>query len=500
MSIANPNQKPGLSIRTTLILLLTAFTTALLIVVYAATTWQYSTDQLNQIDQFLIRETDNIHHEITQPLQTKGIKTIDQMDSPDYVNFVKAYIARRLNMPIQFKSTLAITNNDNVLVAESNQALELDLRELLASHASLSDQKSLGENSFVVTVRNASLTYRLMYYPIIIAKQQMGSIRFACLLDTAINSSMDFAGSTALFLALAILLNISGSIILVIRILTPVQQMSEAVERISEQNIAQRLPILPGKDELSNLSITFNRALDRIANAWRFQEDLVNDMSHQLRTPLTTLRSSMELALRRSRSAEEYRRIIEDSLSDIDRLGSLVNTMLTVARLEGTQSVLKPEPLEPIKLLREICEEMMPLWDDKKLKVRIHNELPGSFKAMLDKLYLTQALINILDNARKYSPPNSVIQINILPGVPGKELLWLLQIINNGPNIPEESLERIFERFYRVDNTQDSNSNGFGLGLNIASRIVHLHNGSITARNRPEGGVIFELILPGRVN
>jgi signal transduction histidine kinase len=502
--------KPGLSIRTTLILLLTGFTTALLIVVYAATTWLYTTDQFNQVDTFLIRESELVQQDVSQALnpQTGLVKYLSKhanetpaelLHAEPYQNYLKSYISGRLNLPVQFKTTLIIADKTDQELASSNHALELDLRELMAAHANMTDQRAIGAASFLVTVRTTKLTYRLIYRPIMAGETQIGSIRFGCLLDTAISSSLDFAGSTALFLAVAILLNISGSIILVIRILTPVREMSEAVERISEQNLNQRLPILPGNDELSNLSVTFNRALDRISQAWRFQEDLVNDLSHQLRTPLTTLRSSMELALRRERSLPEYQVLIQDGISDIDRLSSLVNTILTVARLEGSQAVLKPAPHDPLEMITEICDDLAPLWDDKGLSIELKSEFDGSFQARFDRFYLQQAIINILDNARKYSPAHGKIRIRLKPLTINQEIGWGLQIANEGPAIPEAALERIFDRFYHPETENSPQGEGFGLGLNIARRIVSLHGGAIVARNLVPRGVVFELILPGLV-
>jgi signal transduction histidine kinase len=492
--------KVGLSIRTTLILLLTGFTTALLIIVYAATTWFYASDQINQVDKFLIRESKNVHSEIIFPLIREQDTPASIMESRSYSDFLSEYLIRRSNLPFQFRTTLSIANKAGQPLASSNTTLETDLRELLASNATLSDQTSLGPNSFVVTVKNKKSIYRMLYSPIKVSGQQIGSIRIACLLDTAITNSTNFAWSTALFLLLAIVLNISGSIILVMRVLTPVREMSEAVEHISEQNLDQRLPILPGHDELSHLSITFNRALDRIANAWRFQEDLVNDLSHQLRTPLTTLRSSMELVLRQQRKPEEYRNVLEDSLGDIDHLNSLVNTMLTVARLEGSTNVLKTQPINPETMIRELCEELIPLWEDKGLKIQIDSDLPQQYQANIDRFYLCQAIINILDNAQKYSPVGGIIHLYFLTAISGKNQQWRLEIANDGPCIPEDSLERIFDRFYRSATETNSIATGFGLGLNIARRIIQLHGGSISARNRVGNGVVFELVFPGLVD
>jgi signal transduction histidine kinase len=342
-------------------------------------------------------------------------------------------------------------------------------------------------------------------------------------------------GSTVHFVLIAgffflVSVGISGvsAVFLMTRILKPVRKMSATMTRISEGKLNTRLELLPGNDEFSTLATTFNTALDRIENAARFQDQLVSDLSHQLRTPLTSMRGMVEVAMLKEHSKDEYQAILESNLAEIDRITSLVNTMLSLAKLDGHTERMNYTRTDLVGLLDETIRELEPLWDAKAIHFlyrifqnqgmveyrakdtavpQIPARIANLFLVDLDQFHFKQAVINILDNAYKYSPHGGQISIELYPEIVGEPGFCGFAVTNNGPAIATETLPHMFARFFQNDilhhqsegslsDTVSESARGFGLGLSICRRIVEMHQGKIRAFNPVTGGAAFEILLP----
>jgi signal transduction histidine kinase len=342
-------------------------------------------------------------------------------------------------------------------------------------------------------------------------------------------------GSSTQFLLIAgifflISVGISGisAVFLMTRILKPVRKMSATMTRISEGKLNIRLELLPGNDEFSTLATTFNTALDQIENAARFQDQLVSDLSHQLRTPLTSMRGMVEVGMLKAHTAEEYQAILESNLAEIDRITSLVNTMLSLAKLDGHAERMHYTRTDLVGLLDETIRELEPLWDAKAIHFlyrifqnqgmveyrakdtavpQIPARIANLFLVDLDQFHFKQAVINILDNAYKYSPHGGQISIELYPEIVGEPGYCGFVVMNNGPAIAMATLPHMFARFFQNDilhhqsegslsDTVSESARGFGLGLSICRRIVEMHQGKIRAFNPVTGGAAFEILLP----
>jgi signal transduction histidine kinase len=317
---------------------------------------------------------------------------------------------------------------------------------------------------------------------------------------------------------------------LITRILSPTPTMSPVTLHITERFLDSRLESLAGNDEISSLAVTFNQNLDRIENAYRFQEQLVSDLSHQLRTPLTAMRGSIEVAMHKARSVVEYQAILDSNLAEIDRITALVNTMLMLAKLDGHIERLQYSESNLVELLEETVSDLTPLWTEKSIRFiyrfiqnnrseefRTLNTIVPSLPSRISDLFnievdvfrFKQAIINILDNAYKYTPEGGRIVFELCPEVPGDSGTCCFAIMNNGPAIPEATLPHLFTRFFQVDIPEGqpdavpggpvaSITRGFGLGLSICRRIVEMHRGKIRAFNPETGGAAFEIVIPVR--
>jgi signal transduction histidine kinase len=253
------------------------------------------------------------------------------------------------------------------------------------------------------------------------------------------------------------------------------------------------------------MAATLNRLLEKLETDFEFEEILVGQLSHELRTPLTILRTRNELSLENmARPLDEMQQILEDNLADIDNIVSLLSTLLTLARLSGSVDPDRFTVCNLVEVLQELLEELSLLWQEKNLTVdtQFHDPELQPCEVQGDPTLLRQVFTNLLTNAYKFTPVDGQLEIRLEASGSRAQPTWTLVFWNSGPPIPEESLELIFKRFYRVEVAQpeaapgEEPPKGFGLGLSIAKTMTELQNGRIRAFNPPDGGATFEIILP----
>jgi len=506
---------PGhISIKTRLVLsYVLASTTILVALFFAVDTW-YANEQHNALDTFLETEGHGIVNTVgayfdLSDMPFTGAKLDNVTHSKDFTDFLEDFLRKRLDRPLPYKTTLSIFDRkDNVLV-QSNEALNLDIQDLNDLAAKFADLRGKQGGVTFQSVHTGTLEYRMVTLPVLVVNRTACIVRLACLLNPVQKVINDFTLSAVLFLFGMVVVNSVGSVLLTTLILRPMVTMTRKVDRITARNLDSRLDTLPGTDEFSHLALTLNRTLDRIESAWAYQSQLVNDLSHQLRTPLTALRGSIDVALGEPRTSAEYRDVLESSLSDIDRITVFLNTMLELARLDGHEVRLLRKPTDLVALVNETIDDLSPLWEIKDIQVKVvKDRSAGSVEmyANVDVFQIRQALMNILSNGYKYTPRHGHIRVDlsILKEAFGDQIN--ITIRNDGPPIPEEALDHIFDRFFHADmgTTADRSSEGiddgsagpgFGLGLSIARRILELHEGTIRAWNPETGGVAFSLCI-----
>ncbi|MDZ8120156.1 sensor histidine kinase [Pontiella agarivorans] len=263
------------------------------------------------------------------------------------------------------------------------------------------------------------------------------------------------------------------------QLLQPLQEMVQTAEEISGGQFSKRISLNNTYDELDQLATGFNLAFDRYETTLERLRRFSGDAAHQLRTPLAAVRSTGETALMSARTPQEYARSIEQMLEDLRQLTGMVSQLLQLARLNaGTlrKSFVSFLLADPIT---RVIDQFSPLAEAGKIS--IHHQLDTGFKLKGIPELIEQVIANLLDNAIRHVPVNGEIIVSQSGGI--------LTIENTGPAIAEELLPYIFEEFR-------SSSGQNGLGLAIVKEIIELHNGSIKARNRAQGGVRFDIRLP----
>ncbi len=295
-------------------------------------------------------------------------------------------------------------------------------------------------------------------------------------------------GNLIFFFVLALAAAVLTGWLLSRLILMPLNRIVHAMRRITADNLNARITLPDTRDEIKNLADTFNGMLNELERSFLAQKQMVQDVSHELRTPLTIIKGEMEVALQKVRTHEEYQAALESSLEEVDRISRMVEDLLLLARFDSRQAQLRQEPFSLTDLVKSIAEDALVLARPKA--IHLEATVAADISVCGDKAHLRRAILNIIDNAVKYTSAQGTVKINLAVA----EGRAVLSVADDGIGIGEKDLAHIFDRFYRADAARDGA--GFGLGLSLAKTVVEAHRGAITAQSRPGWGAVFQVTLP----
>ena len=290
---------------------------------------------------------------------------------------------------------------------------------------------------------------------------------------------------------IAVLLAGFGGYALARKALSPIDSMATQAKKISAERLGDRLSIENPEDELGKLGSVFNAMLGRLQAAFDQLRRFTADASHELRTPLTAIRSVGEVALQGQRSPAEYRDVIGSMLEEVDRLTRLAESLLALSRADAGHLQLQREEIPLLRIAKEASSLVEVLAEEKQQRIDIEGD--ANLLVSADRLILRQAIVNLLDNAIKYSPLASRILVRVRSG--GDQQV-ILDVIDQGPGIPGEHQPYVFDRFYRVDKARTREWGGAGLGLSITRWAVEGHGGEITLESEEGRGSTFQVSLP----
>jgi heavy metal sensor kinase len=274
------------------------------------------------------------------------------------------------------------------------------------------------------------------------------------------------------------------------RALAPVNRMAERARSINAEQLNARLPVDNPDDELGRLATVFNQTFARLESSFERMRHFTSDASHELRTPLTAMRSVGEVGLRGRRDEAAYREIIGSMLEEVDRLALLVDRLLMLSRADTGQAKLSVDVVDLPGLAQEVAEQLGVLAEEKEQSIQVHFSDVGQWTG--DRVVLRQALLNLVDNAIKYSPNGGRIEIRVAE----VDDRTIIDVSDTGPGIPSELQSRIFDRFYRVDKARSRENGGTGLGLAIAKWAVEVNGGQLTLEPENGTGSCFRIALP----
>lgn len=301
-----------------------------------------------------------------------------------------------------------------------------------------------------------------------------------------------------------------GGYILAGRATRPLASMMATTARLRPAEMHERLKIRGTNDELDQLASTVNGLLDRLAEYLKQKHDFLANAAHELRTPLSAIRSSVEVALNGDRTIDEYNELLEEVIDECSALETLVNQLLLLAETDADRQEISADPV-PLNTVVSRCADMFQgVAEHNGIRLRVgnlpHTLVPGN------RHYLRQVISNLLDNAIKFTaskyPLHPSAGANGKAAERGEVAISMdydenrqqvrLTIQDNGPGIPPEDLPHVFDRFYRVDRSRmrGTSTAGTGLGLSICQSIIHAHRGAIEVSSELDQGTSFTITLP----
>ena len=269
--------------------------------------------------------------------------------------------------------------------------------------------------------------------------------------------------------------------------ISPVNRISSTAARITNENLDERIELPHHNDELLVLTKTINQLLDRLGNVILREKQFTADASHELRTPLSIIKGTLEVLIRKPREPQQYIEKITTVISEVDRISFLVDQLLELSKYENSGIFPKFRQVKISDVISESVTRLLPLLNQKKITIESGGNTELSVYA--DPAMLDVIFENLISNAVKYSPEKSRIEIFVKTS----DNKIILSVTDHGLGIPPEQIDRIFDRFYRIDESRNSKIAGKGLGLAIAKRLVDLQNMELSVKSELNKGTTFYL-------
>lgn len=293
--------------------------------------------------------------------------------------------------------------------------------------------------------------------------------------------------SIALSIPLILLLTSFVGRLFAARILDPVQKITTAARKITYEDLSSRVQASYFDEEMKGLVEAFNDMISRLEKSFKHIEDFSSHVAHELKTPLAIIRGEAELALRKDRDTQEYKRVLKVNLQESARMVKTIEDLLLLAKLDYQPEIFKFEPMDFIEFFKEIYEQSRIFAYEKNITVNL--DAPAeAIEINADQLHLRRLFFNLIDNALKFTPDYG--RIDIVIKHEHKRIVTLLS--DTGKGIAPENLPRVFDRFFRAGHQEP----GSGLGLSIAQSIARIHKGEILVASKLNEGTTFKVILP----
>ncbi len=360
-------------------------------------------------------------------------------------------------------------------------------RDLPLSDEALRNARQ-GKATFETIERVEPYSVRVLTVPVIRGGRPVRLIRVGSSLRNVAETRGRFLLVMAGLLPVGLLLAGLGGWLLARRALRPVDRMVEAARRISAERLTERVEETGADDELDRLARTLNRMLTRLDEAFRQVRRFSADASHELQTPLTTLRGELEVALRSARSPDAYQETLRSALEEIERISRLVEGLLILARAESGALRMDRRPVALEELMEEVFWRLKGPADERRVDLRM--DVPEPVTVLGDRDRLRRLLVNLVDNAVKYTGPGGSVTLCLKPE-PGRALV---AVSDTGRGIARTEQDRIFQPFYRSEEVLAEQ--GSGLGLSIARSIAQAHGGELSVESVPGRGSTFRVTLP----
>ncbi|MCY9806943.1 HAMP domain-containing histidine kinase [Lentilactobacillus senioris] len=345
----------------------------------------------------------------------------------------------------------------------------------------------------VTTIKNGNQSILVGRQPLINRTGQIvGYVQVIDKLDSYHNTVRQVASLTAVLIILAVLIAALFGYILTAWLLRPINEIRNTMNEIKKTPDADiRVPSIKSHDELAALGNLFNDMLDQMQRYIDQQQQFVEDVSHELRTPVAVIQGHMEMLLRWGKDDPEIlTESLTASLQETKRMQSLVAEMLDLSRAEQIEVNYGEEVTDVSELVNQVYNDFKMIHPD--FVITLDNDVNSDLFVKIYRNHLEQVLIILLDNAVKYSETRKEIHVSLSK----TQTMVNIAVQDFGEGIAADDLQKVFDRFYRVDKARSRNKGGNGLGLSIAARLIDAYHGKISIESSPGYGSIFQIELP----
>ena len=291
-------------------------------------------------------------------------------------------------------------------------------------------------------------------------------------------------------LPIAIAIAAIGGFLLVRRALVPMERIARKAEAITQHNLSERLPVERSGDELERLSLSLNHMISRLEEAVQGSKRLVADASHELRTPLTVMRGELESMAADPQTSRGTREMLASLLEEVERLAAVVDGLLALSRLDTGEASAAWVKFDLAELVATTADQMSLLAEDKSISVAC--DAPQRVIVEGNRARLKQVVVNLLDNAIKYTQKGGTVRLKVT----WQNAQPVLEVSDTGIGIPPEAVPHVFERFYRVERSRSREQGGAGLGLSIVKSICAAHGAAVEVESAPDQGSRFCIRFP----
>jgi len=358
-----------------------------------------------------------------------------------------------------------------------------------ATYTKLFDQVRKSDKPLYVNLTAKSIPMRFVADPVLSRNNVFAGTILVAQPLTIIQNSLDSVLST-LYIVFAILILpiILAGYLLARKIFKPIVAISNKMELVTSEHLNERIENPQTGDELEKLATSFNHLLDRLQAGFTRERQFIGDVAHELKTPISTLRGEVELTLSKPRTTKEYQSAFREALTDINRLSTLIKNILDLAWLNTDTAQLGKQEVNLTNIVNELLDIALKLAAQKNINMKSDIQFGIIVAGSEDKL--SRAILNLIDNAIKYTPDRKSVNISLKANKSNA----VLEIADTGIGIPEKDLSHVFERFYR--GSKVVKTLGSGLGLAITQGIIKSHNGQISISSKVGKGTDVLVSLP----
>jgi heavy metal sensor kinase len=318
------------------------------------------------------------------------------------------------------------------------------------------------------------------------------TVQVAATVDEALQALERFRGILGLAAPLLLMAATAGGFWISRRALAPVDEISRAAQRISIENLAERLHVPKTGDQLQRLSETLNEMLSRLEASVSRMTQFTADASHELRAPVSLIRTTAEVAaLKRDRPANEYLEALDDIQDEAERTSQVVDSLMLLARTDSGKEMLDRAPADACAIVRGAAEQGERLAQNRGVGFGV-DVPPSGIPIQADAEALRRALLILMDNAAKYTSRGGSVRVSLA----SHDGFAIASVSDTGIGIAPEDIPHVFDRFWRADKARSREQGGAGLGLSIAKWIVDMHGGSISVQSKLNNGSVFTIRVP----